>query len=119
MDKYLTIGAAIVEIGLPISLIYFSFKVPTKKYIFVPILGSITPMLLVFVYGSIDYLFVVSDEPSMFLAIFSMGFLVYCLLAVVGFLVGLILPNSINLYWRFGIGLLVAPLFGLGFIAIW
>ena len=118
MDTYLTIGAILIEFGLPIALIYFSITLPSKRKIFIPILGAVTPMVLYLIIGTIDYTFITTEENSMFMAGFVMGFFIYCLLAFTGFILGVALPKSINLYWRYAIAFVLGPVCGWGFLAL-
>jgi hypothetical protein len=65
------------------------------------------PMVLLFIVGSIEYTLFPSESNKMFPAIFIMGFILYCVLAVVGLILGVVLPDSLNNKMRFLISFLV------------
>jgi hypothetical protein len=119
MDTLLTFGSMLIEFGLPAFLIYLILKEPAKRRLLVPVLGAVTPMLLVLIVGTIDHYVFPSEQPSMFMAAFAMGLFLYCVLAGMGFLLGLFLPKAVGLCWRYIIAFLLSPTFGLGLIATW
>ena len=119
MEIYLTAGALLVELGVPVLLIYLSLKRSSKKHIFLPMLGAVTPLLLFYFFGAIDYFVLNPDEPSMYMATFIMTFAVYCLLLLVGFLLGVFLPVSISSNWRYFIGCIFGPVCGMGLSILW
>ncbi len=119
MDKFLTIGSVLIEFGLPALLVYLIVKQPTKRNLLVPVLGAVTPMVLFLVVGTIDYYLFPTEEPSMFIGAFSIGLFIYCALAIVGLLVGIFLPKTVKLRWRYIIAFLLGPAFGWGLISAW
>ncbi|WP_444914440.1 hypothetical protein [Microbulbifer sp. TRSA007] len=119
MDTFLTIGSMLIEFGLPALLVYLILKKPAKRSLLVPVLGAVTPMVLLLIVGTIDHYVFPSEEPSMFMAAFAMSLFIYCILAGVGFLLGLFLPKTVGLRWRYIVGFLLGPAFGLGLIAAW
>lgn len=118
MDIYFTIGAILIELGLPAVLIYIAAKKPSARYVIVPVVGAISPLLLVYVLGGATHLLFPPDKPSMFIAIFAMSFLPYCVSAGAGTAVGLFLPKEVKLHWRYLIAFFLASAVGLGLIAI-
>ena len=119
MDTFLTIGAMIIEFGLPAVLMYFIIKKPAKRHLLVPVLGAVSPMVLVLLIGTIDHYVFPSEQPSMFMAVFAMGLFIYCFMAIVGLLVGCFLPSTVNLRWRYIIAFLLGPAFSWGLVATW
>jgi purine-cytosine permease-like protein len=119
MEFYLTAGALVVELGVPVLLIYLSLKRPSKKHILLTMLGAVTPLLLFYLFGAIDYFVLNPDESSMYMAAFIMTFAVYCFLLLVGFLLGVFLPASISSNWRYFIGCILGPVCGIGLSILW
>jgi len=118
MDNYLTAGAVFIEFGLPLALIYVAAKKPNARGIIVPVVGAVTPFLLVYVIGSVIHALRPPEEPSMFMAIFVMSFLPYFVLAGVGGTLGFFLPKNVKLQWRYLAAFFLGPAVGLGLVAV-
>ncbi|WP_370980210.1 hypothetical protein [Agaribacterium sp. ZY112] len=117
LDIYLTIAAVLVEFGLPLALIYISIKIPTKRYLTLPVLGSVLPFVLFMLISVIGDFLIPSNEPSMVSAGFVMGFFFYAVLVILGALIGLFVPRNLGALWRFLLALLIAPVIGLVVVA--
>ncbi|GAA5445476.1 hypothetical protein Misp06_03679 [Microbulbifer sp. NBRC 101763] len=119
MDILLTTGSMLIEFGLLTLLAYLIVTKPTKRSLVAPVLGAVTPMVLFLIIGVIDHYIFPSEEPSMFLASFAMGLFLYCILAGIGFLLGLFLPKAVGLRWRYIIAFFLGPTIGWGLITAW
>jgi len=115
-DTYLIVGALFIELGIPALLIFLLLKLPNKKPIFLPMIGAVTPLLMFYLFGAVDHFVLNPDEQSMYIAGFAMTFAAYCLMLLVGFLVGVFLPASISSNWRYFIGCVSGPLCTWGFL---
>lgn len=118
MDTYLTLGAIVVEFGLPAALIYVAAKKPNARKIVAPVVGALTPLLLVYVVGGVSHILRQEGEPSIFMAVFVMSFFPYCVLAVAGAALGIFLPKNLRLQWRYLAALFLGPAVGLGLVAV-
>jgi hypothetical protein len=107
------------ELGLPLILIYFCSAFPGKRPLWVPMLGAITPIIMFFGFTTFGYFFLNKDEFSFsFFAQWQMGYFVYCLLLLLGLIMGIALQTQFNLYWRYGLAFVFAPLIAWGFLTI-
>ena len=118
MDSYLTIGAILFEFGLPSILIYTAFEKAELRRVVVPVIGAISPFLLIYIIGSVSYILFPPDRPSMFEAIFIMSFLPYVVFLVIGLALGIFLPRSMQLWPRYLVAFLIGPVVGLGLAVI-
>jgi len=107
------------EISLPIVLVASCFLFPGKRKFILPALGSITPAIAVLCYMSVGYYAIDQDEYAFaFGAMWVMGFLAYCVLAVIGLVVALVLRNRTKPQWAFLVALITAPILVGGLVAI-
>jgi hypothetical protein len=84
-DKSLTIAAAIVEIGLPLSLSAAFFANVRNRANFVVVLGSVTPLMILYLVISFEYLVLHrKDGGWSFHAMRMMTFLPYVACAFLG-----------------------------------
>lgn len=118
MDTYLTLGAIVIEFGLPAALIYVGAKKPNARKIVAPVVGALTPLLLFYVVGGVSHVLRQEEGPSMFMAVFVMSFFPYCVLAVAGAALGIFLPKNLRLKWRYVVAFFLGPAVGLGLVAV-
>lgn len=118
MDYYLTIIAIVFEFGLPFVLAYIALEKVEFRRVIVPVVGAVSPFLLVYVAGSVTHILFPPDELSMFEAIFIMSFLPYVVFLAIGLALGIFLPKNMRLWSRYLLSFLTAPAVGLGLVVI-
>ncbi|WP_425221787.1 hypothetical protein [Pseudomonas sp.] len=118
MDYYLTIIVILFEFGLPFVLAYMALEKVEFRRVIVPVVGAVSPFLLVYIVGSITHILFPPDELSMFEAIFIMSFLPYLVFLAIGLALGMFLPKSMPLRSRYLVSFLTAPAVGLGLVVI-
>lgn len=89
-DTQLTIGAALVEIGVPVALVITLFIAPRFRPLCYSILGSVTPLLFAY-FSTIVSTWGVTDPAERWAvgAMWSMSFFPYLVVLVIGVLLGL------------------------------
>ncbi|EIL96478.1 hypothetical protein RHOFW104T7_00260 [Rhodanobacter thiooxydans] len=110
-ETYLTLGAVTFELGVPLAAIVVVAFVPRIRKFAVVLLGAVTPLLLAYAFIAASY-FSAPAEPSgrfPFSAVWVMSFVVYLALVLAGTALALI-PKPSNLYGRYFIGFLSAPI---------
>ena len=110
-ETYLTLGAATFELGVLMAAISaFAFAPPMRKFAIV-LLGAVTPLFILYAIVAGSYFFV-PEKPSgrfPFSAIWVMSFVDYLALALGGTALAFI-PKPSNLYGRYFVGLVSAPI---------
>ena len=110
-ETYLTLGAVTFELGVPLAAAVALAFAPRIRKFAVVVLGAVTPLLLAYAFITASYFFV-HVEPSSrvpFSAIWVMSFVVYLALALMGTVLAFI-PKPSNLYGRYFVGFLSAPI---------
>jgi hypothetical protein len=110
-ETYLTVGAAAFELGMPVAAVIALAFAPRMRKFAALLLGAVTPLLLAYVLVAGSYFFATA-EPSgrfPFSAVWMMSFVVYLALAIVGAVLAFI-PKPSNLYVRYFVGFLSAPM---------
>ena len=116
-DTLLTVGAITLELGFPAVLIILCFLSPSKRPVFIPVLGAVTPMLCAYAYGTVGYFLVSREEYEYgFLVMWAMSFVIYCLLVIVGLIVGKVLRSGFSNLFRYWVAFIIGPLVGLGVV---
>jgi len=110
-ETCLTVGAAAFELGVPVAAVIALAFAPGMRKFAALLLGAVTPLLVAYVLMAGSYFFE-TGEPSgrfPFSAVWMMSFVVYLALAIVGAVLAFI-PMPSNLYVRYFVGLLSAPM---------
>ena len=109
-EKFLTLGAVLFELGVPVVAIVALVRAPQLRRYAAVVLGAVTPFLLAYGYVTILYFLDPANKDYAFSvrAMWMMSFLAYLLL-VVGALIFALVPKPSNLYARFVIGFIAAP----------
>jgi len=99
-EQILTIAAIAFEVGLPSCLFLFFRQAKLFEKIGITFLGAVAPMLFFYALVTMTYLF--SSNPKnatwAFHSMWVMGFFIYCLLGLVGVVLGIFLPPNTNIH---------------------
>ncbi|KLD63420.1 hypothetical protein Y882_11645 [Dyella japonica DSM 16301] len=108
----LSIGAGIMELGIPIALVWLTSTSPRWRPQAVVVLGALAPLLTVLVVGCIVGLFVSPLDRTSLAYLFAIpivAFEFYATTALLGTAIS-ILPRPVGTWARFALGMAAAPL---------
>lgn len=109
-EDLLNLTAIVFEIGLPVVIGVICLIKPNHRKWLVPVLGAVTPLLIVYAHYIVGYYFVSREEFEYgFLVMWVMSFFIYCLMVATGFMVAISLRNKFNNYILYFIGFLAGP----------
>lgn len=110
-ESLLNLGSILVELGLPILLVYLYKFYPNRRPALVTTLFSIVPFLCFYLYCIAATIFdsTISNQWSLG-AMWVMSFFLYAATAIVGFLFGCLVPKNTR-FWKLALlGLFCGPL---------
>lgn len=110
-ETYLTLGAAALELGVPVAAFIALAFAPRMRKFSVMLLGAVTPLLVVYLVVAGSYIFTTATPAGRFAfhAMWAMSFAVYLALVLMGTVLAFI-PRPSNLYVRYLVGLVSAPM---------
>ena len=110
-EGVMTVGAATIELGIPLLAIIALVRVPRLRRFAVVLLGAVTPAVVFYGLVVVTYLINPSSQSNIFsfYAAWVMTFLAYVTLLVIGGALAF-LPKPSNLYARFFVGFAATPL---------
>ena len=110
-ENQLNLAAILFEIGVPVAAIVVAVRVSRLRKFTVVILGAIAPPLLFYLAVAVAYYLNPSDKGNIFAfyAMWIMSFFVYATLFLGGLILAFI-PRPSNLYGRFFLGMICAPI---------
>lgn len=111
-DEYLSYGAVLIELGLPILLIFFYFKYKSTKKIVLPAFVSLTPFLIAYAFTYTAAILYPSRNDSWALtAMWAMSFFPYVVTAIISFIISKTVAQKLKLWVTLSICFLIAPAF--------
>jgi|SRR6185437_29404 len=110
-ETYLTLGAATFELGVLMAATAAMAFAPRMRKFAVVLLGAVTPLLIFYAIAAGSYFFApaVPSGSFPFSAIWVMSFAVYLAVALGGTALAFI-PKPSNLYGRYFVGMVSAPI---------
>jgi len=110
-ETYLSLGAGAFELSVPIAAVVALAFAPRMRKFAVVLLGAVTPLFLAYAFMAASYFFAPAETSGRFYfsALWIMSFVVYLALALMGAALAFI-PKPSNLYGRYLIGFLSAPI---------
>ena len=109
-EEILTILAILFELGIPFVIITLCILRPRLSNMLLPILGSVTPLLVFYFWCSFSFLILGNEDAKWaFYTQWVMSFFAYFVLLLIGFSFALITRKLLYPVSKFFVGLVVGP----------
>ena len=117
-DSVLSFGAAIIEIIVPLAIIFLYQKSPVSRRPLLTAIGAVSPLLVFYLVVSISFIFSSSEDVLFsFYAMWAMSFVPYIGLVFIGLVVGYLVFRYKKPVVALLSGVVIGPLLWLGVLA--